>query len=100
MIGEIHFGNRDFEKAIPEFQRVMFGFGAEKAPKSIKNWQAKSGFEAGRCSELLLQQAKTPTARQKAEKFAEEFFRYVVTRHPQHDLAAKSRDRLEALTKS
>jgi len=100
MMGEIYFGDRQFAQAIPEFQRVMFGYGAEQAPEEIKNWQAKSGFEAGRCSELLMQQAKTPTAKAKSQKFAEDFFRYVVDKHPEHELAQKSRERLEALTKS
>jgi TolA-binding protein len=97
MIGEIHFANRDFDKAIPEFQRVMFGFNAEKAPDAIRNWQAKSGFEAGRCGELLLQGAKSPESRQKAIKIAREFFNYVIEKHPNHELAAQSRNRIEAL---
>ncbi len=100
MMGEIYFGNRQFSEAIPEFQRVMFGYGAEKAPAEIKNWQAKSGFEAGRCSELLVQQAKTPAAKARAQKFAVDFFRYVIDKHPGHELAEKSRERLEALSKS
>ncbi len=97
MMGEIYFGERQFDKAIPQFQRVMFGFGADKAPASIKNWQAKSGFEAGRCSELLMQQAKTKPSQEKALKIAMDFFAYVIDKHPQHELAAKSRQRLEAL---
>ena len=83
MMGEIYFGNRQYDAAIPEFQRVMFGYGAEKAPDEIKNWQAKSGFEAGRCSESLMQQAKTPAAKAKAKKFANDFFQYVISKHPE-----------------
>jgi len=97
MMGEIHFSNRDYDKAIPEFQRVMFGFGAEKAPEDIKNWQAKSGFEAGRCSDLILQNARTDKAKNKAKNFATDFYQYVTEKHPNHELAAKSRERLEKL---
>ncbi|MDA7873981.1 tetratricopeptide repeat protein [Rhodopirellula sp.] len=97
MMGEIHFSNRDYDKAIPEFQRVMYGFGADKAPTEIKNWQAKSGFEAGRCSDLLLQDAKTDNAKSKAKDYAADFYQYVTEKHPNHELAAKSRDRLEKL---
>ncbi|WP_345683520.1 tetratricopeptide repeat protein [Novipirellula caenicola] len=97
MIGEIHFADRRFDLAIPEFQRVMYGFGAEQAPESIKNWQAKSGFEAGRCSELLMQQARTPAAKQKSKNFAVNFFQYVVEKHPKHELAGKAQTQLEAL---
>lgn len=97
MMGEIHFANREYDKAIPEFQRVMYGFGADKAPDSVKNWQAKSGFEAGRCSDLLLQQAQTESAKNKAKKYARDFYLYVVEKHPGHDLESKSRGRLEKL---
>ncbi len=100
MMGEIYFGRREFDKAIPEFQRVMFGFGAAKAPPKIKNWQAKSGFEAGRCSELLMQQASSNEKRGAARKYAIDFFTYVVDKHPNHELAGKSRERLEALDRS
>ena len=97
MIGEIHFGEKQFDKAIPEFQRVMFGFGAERAPAEIKNWQAKSGFEAGRCSELLMQNARTDGAKKKSLDFAIRNYQYVVDKHPGHELAKKSAERLEAL---
>ncbi|MFG0268305.1 MAG: tetratricopeptide repeat protein [Rhodopirellula sp. JB055] len=97
MMGEIHFANKTFDKAIPEFQRVMFGFGADKADPVIKNWQAKSGFEAGRCAELLLQSARTDAAKARATKFAQDFYQYVIDQHPGHELAAKAKQRAEAL---
>lgn len=99
MMGEIHFGRSDFANAIPEFQRVMYGYGAEQAPAGIKNWQAKSGYEAGRCSELMMQGVKTGDARAKTASIAAQFFNYVIQRHPQHDLAPKSQERLEVLKK-
>ncbi|PHQ33512.1 tetratricopeptide repeat protein [Rhodopirellula bahusiensis] len=97
MMGEIYFANKTFDKAIPEFQRVMFGFGADKAAPVIKNWQAKSGFEAGRCAELLLQSAQTDAAKAKAAKFAQDFYQYVIDQHPGHELANKAKQRAEAL---
>lgn len=99
MMGEIHFADRKFDLAIPEFQRVMFGFGADQAPDSIKNWQAKSGFEAGRCSELLAQIARTPASKEKANAIAVKFFQYVVEKHPDHELADQSKERLGAIAK-
>ncbi len=99
MMGEIHFGERRLDQAITDFQRVMYGYGAEKAPDSIKNWQAKSGFEAGRCSEVLMQQAKSQSGRDKAKKFATDFFQYVINKHPTHELAAKSKKILQDLQK-
>lgn len=98
MIGEIYFENRELEKAIPEFQRVMFGYGADKAPVDIKNWQAKSGYEAGRCSDVLIQSAKTPSSKKKARQFSETFYAYVIEKHPEHEVAAEAKKRLEALS--
>ncbi|WP_146599000.1 tetratricopeptide repeat protein [Novipirellula aureliae] len=97
MMGQIQFANKRFDLAIPEFQRVIYGFGAEKSAEPIKDWQAKSGFEAARCSEILAQQARTPSAKQKALGFATKFYEYVVSKHPNHELAEKSQSRLEAL---
>ncbi len=97
MMGEIYFGRRDLAKAIPEFQRVMYGYGAERAPEAVRNWQAKSGYEAGRCAELMIEQASTPDRRQKSTEIAMQFFQYVVDKHPKHELAAMGQERLEAL---
>ena len=97
MMGEIFFGEKQFDKAIPEFQSVMYGFGGEDAPEAIKSWQAKSGFEAGRCSELLMQTAKTQEAKKRSRDIAIKFYEFVVNKHPDHELAQKSAERLEAL---
>ncbi len=99
MMGEISFGQRKLDQAITDFQRVMYGYGAEKAPDEIKNWQAKSGFEAGRCSEVLMQQAKSASSRDKAKQFATTFFQYVIDKHPTHELVAKSKERLQDINK-
>jgi len=98
MMGEIHFGKHELDKAIPEFQRVMFGYGAEKATLEIKNWQAKSGFEAGRCSEALMQAATTNESKQKALQFARNFYSYVIEKHAEDKLAIEASKRMEALS--
>ncbi len=97
MMGEIYFGRRDLANAIPEFQRVMYGYGAERAPEAVRNWQAKSGYEAGRCAELMMEQASSPDRRQKSAEIAAQFFQYVVDKHPKHELAPKGQERLEVL---
>lgn len=97
MMGEIYFAQKEYAKAIPEFQRVMYGFGAEQAAADIKNWQAKSGFEAGRCAESLSDVAKTDAAKEKARGFAVRFYQYVVDKHATHELAGKSKERLQAI---
>ena len=97
IMGEIHFADGHLDLAIPEFQRVMYGFNAENATNSIKNWQAKSGFEAGRCGEIVLSQANSPQAKQRAKDIAISFYQYVIDKHPNHDLVGQARERLEAL---
>ncbi len=97
MMGEIHFGQNRFAAAIDEFQQVIYGFGGENAPASIKNWQAKSGYEAGRCSELMMQEVRSLEERNKAGAIAARFFQYVLDNHPQHELAPKSQERLVVL---
>jgi len=96
MRGELYFANRDLAKAIPEFQKVMYGFGAEKAPEPIKHWQARSGFEAGRCAEILVQ-STSGEKRKESLKIARDFFAYVISKHPEHPLVAKAKERLEVL---
>jgi len=97
MMGEIYFSDGKIDLAIPEFQRVMYGFGSENAPEPIKNWQAKSGFEAGRCGELILAQSQTIEAKKRAKSIAINFYQYVLDKHPNHSLASKSKERIEVL---
>lgn len=96
MLGELYFGQRDFTKAIPEFQRVMYGYGGESAPPEIKNWQARSAFEAGRCSEVLIADL-SGEKRTRAIKIASDFYQYVLDKHPQHELNEQAKARLAAL---
>lgn len=97
MMGEILFSDGELALAVPEFQRVMYGFGAESATEPIKNWQAKSGFEAGRCSELIITKSKTANAKEQAKTIAIQFYRYVFEKHPNHPLASKAKEKIEVL---
>lgn len=98
MMGELYFSQSKFDKAIPEFQRVMFGYGAEKADAATKNWQARGAFEAGRCSEALIKDLKAE-ARTKAIDFAKDFYQYVIDKHPQHPVTQQAQVRLNELKK-
>ncbi|MCC6508831.1 MAG: tetratricopeptide repeat protein, partial [Pirellulaceae bacterium] len=98
MMGELYFAQRKFDKAIPEFQRVMFGYGAEKSDEATKNWQARGGFEAGRCSEVLIQDLKGDS-RSKAITFAKDFYQYVIDKHPTHEVTKQAQARLNELNK-
>ena len=98
MIGEWHFGNKDYLSAIREFQRVMFGFGGDSAPDDIKPWQAKAAFEAARCSEVQIQDAPAP-ARAGLIADARKYYQHVAEKHPEHELATQAKTRLEVLSK-
>ncbi len=98
MMGEIRFEMKDFNAAIDEFRRVMYGYGAENAPQRTKRWQAKSAFEAGRCASVLAGQQSNPQKRAEHLKKAHEFFRYVVEKHPQSDEADAARQQLQRLS--
>ena len=97
MRGEIYFDQDKFDVAIDEFQRLMFGFGGDRAPSSIKTWQARAGFEAGRCAELLASTAGGDEGRRKALKIAARFYDYVRQKHPDHELASQAARRSEAI---
>lgn len=98
MMGEVYFSQRDFRRAIEEFTRVAYGFGGEKAPADIKNWQAKSAFEAARCYEVMVSDLRGDS-RDKAMQGAMKFYEEIVRDHGQHELAAQATSRLGELQK-
>jgi TolA-binding protein len=97
MIGEVLFTEGNHAKAISEFQKVMYGYGGTQAPDDIKGWQALSAWEAGRCSEVIIADL-TGESRNKAVAAARKFYDFVVNNHPNHDIAAKAKQRLAELT--
>jgi len=96
MMGEVFFADREFAKAISEFQKVMYGYGGTQAPSEIKNWQARAAYEAGRCSEVLIADQKGDK-RKKASEVAKKFYEFVVNNHDGHSLSAQAKDRLKEL---
>jgi TolA-binding protein len=95
MMGEILYAQRQYENALREFQKVMYGYGAEKAAPEIKRWQAKAGFEAGQCAGVLASQQKDQSARSRYIDDARKFFEYVRTRHPQTKEATAADEQLK-----
>lgn len=98
MIGELYFAEKDFNKAVAEFQKVMYGYGGTQAPAEIKNWQARSAFEAGRCSEVLIG-TQTGERKAKAVDTAAKFYEFVVQNHPNHELVNTAKIRIAELRK-
>lgn len=100
MIGEVHFEKKDYNAAILEFRRVMFGYGAEKAPDGIKRWQAKAAFEAGRCASVLAGQESDIQRRTQLIEGAKGFFQYVAEKHPSAPEASTAKEQLQRLLQS
>ena len=98
MMGEVYFSQRDFQRAIEEFTRVAYGFGGDNAPPEIKNWQAKSAYEAARCYEVLAPDLRGES-RDKAMAGARKFYEDIVRDHAQHELAQQASTRLGELRK-
>ena len=97
MLGELLFTQKKHDEAIKEFQRAMFGYGGEQASAETKNWQAKSGYEAGRCAEVQIAAAADAAAKQKHVADATRFYTFVAEKHAHHELAAEAKKRLAAL---
>lgn len=99
MMGEVYFEKKDFEEASRQYQRAMFGYGGEQAPPEVKNWQAKSGYQAARCAEVRIQEAKDPKKKADAIAEAKRFYAFVSEKHPQSELAGDAKKRLDVLNK-
>lgn len=97
MLGELLFGEQDFDPAIREFQRVMYGFGGDKADASIRPWQAKAGLEAGRCATVLAIKAAQPEAQKEWTEKAQKCFDFVLQHAPASEEAKVARDQLARL---
>lgn len=97
MMGEIYFKEKKYDLAVPHFQRVMFGFGGRQAPAKVKNWQARSGYEAARCLDVQIQAATDGPRRKKLIAAAIKFYSYVVEKHAENELAATSKKRIAQL---
>ncbi len=99
MMGELYFEKKQHTEAIREFQRAMFGYGVDNASPETKNWQAKAGYEAGRCAEVQIAALKEAPAKQKMVNDAKRFYTFVAEKHAQHELAPEAKKRLEVLGK-
>jgi TolA-binding protein len=97
MRGELLFTQKKHDEASREFQRCMYGYGGDQATAETKNWQAKSGYEAGRCAEVQINMASDAATKQKHLSDAKRFYAFVVEKHPAHELAAEAKKRLAAL---
>jgi outer membrane protein assembly factor BamD (BamD/ComL family) len=97
MLGELYFNEKDYKQAIAEFQRVVFGFGGDQASAGVKKWQAKSAYEIARCNDVQIRGAKTPQQRQQFVAQAKRFYKLVVEKFPDSEVAKLAAQRVAAL---
>jgi tetratricopeptide (TPR) repeat protein len=99
MMGELRFGQKQYDDAIREFKRTMYLYGGDDAPEDVKVWQAKAAFDAGRCTEVQIEAASSAQVRAAAIAEAKKFYSFIIQKHPQNGLATEAKKRLEALAK-
>lgn len=99
MRGELLFEQKKHAEASHEFQRSMYGYGGDDASAETKNWQAKSGYEAGRCAEVQLNMATAAADKQKYSADARRFYTFVADKHAENSLAAEAKKRLAIVNK-
>jgi TolA-binding protein len=97
MMGELLFSQKKHAEAILQFQRVMYGYGGDKAEVDVKKWQSKSAYEAGRCAEVQIEGAGDRATRNKLVADATKFYTYVVEKHPGTKEAEEAGKRLAQL---
>ena len=86
---------RSTTKRSASFSGPCTATAASRPRAETKNWQAKSGYEAGRCAEVQITAAKDAAAKQKHMADAKRFYTFVAEKHASHELAAEAKKRLE-----
>lgn len=97
MMGETRFQQKAYSDAIKEFQRVMFYYGGDKAPESVKKWQARAALEAGRSAELLIAASTSSREKRKYIDEAKKFYQYILNNHPKASSTKTAQGRLDQL---
>jgi len=96
-MGAVCFVQKEHANAIRQYQRVMYGFGAEKALAEVKKFQHLSATEAAICSEVLAGEAKAAADKAKYLTMAKGFYQYILDNHAESGSAANAKKRLEEL---
>ena len=99
MLGEVYFEQKKYTEAIREFQRGMYSFGGDNAPAEVKPWQAKCGYEAGRCSEVQIAAAADAAAKAKLLADARKYYSFVAEKHGETPVGIEAKKRIEVLSK-
>ena len=83
MIGEVYFGEKQYDAAVRRFFRVFDGYGGNQALPEFHHWQAEAMFEAARCLE---QTGRTKSAHKLYDELLERFPNSEKATHAQNKL--------------
>lgn len=97
LMGEILFAQKKFQEAHREFRRAMYFYGGTQPPDEMKPWQVKAALEAGRCAEILLQQATTAQEKRNFLEEARKAYQFVTQRLPDSPEARTATARINEL---
>ncbi len=95
MIGDVYFKQKKFDDAIKQFDRTLLRFDTEDA----KPWQALSAYEAGRCKEVLAEEATDQETRKELVRQAINYYQQIVDAYSETEHVAMAKGRIEELMK-
>ena len=95
MIGDVYFKQKQFAEAIKQFDRTLLRFDTEDA----KPWQALSAYEAGRCKEVLAEEAKDAEVKKELVRQAIDYYQQIVDVYSQTDRVEMAKSRITELMK-
>ena len=95
MIGDVYFKQKQFADAIKQFDRTLLRFDTEDA----KPWQALSAYEAGRCKEVLAEEAKDAEVKKELVRQAIDYYQRIVDVYSQTDRVEMAKSRITELMK-
>ena len=100
MIGEIYFGQKEFDQAIDQFKLVFYGYGGNQSTDDVRPWQAFARYEAARCNYVRISSAENTQRKQKFVNESIKHFQKLVEDYPNDELADDAKkllDKLETL---
>ena len=95
MIGDVYFKQKQFSEAIKQFDRTLLRFDTEDA----KPWQALSAYEAGRCKEVLAEEAKDAEVKKELVRQAIDYYQRIVDVYSETEHVEMAKSRITELMK-
>lgn len=100
MIGDLHFVDQQFDKAVDAYKDVFYGYGGNSKDELIDPWQGYAIYHAARCSFVRIQQAKNDSDQPLVDKLvrdATKLYENLLTNYPNDEFAANAQKELETL---